>query len=98
MLSNIARLGVISSLIAATAHAEVSLNVATVVPITPDRIAVDVVLDSDGEGIGGLQNDIVFDHTVVRLESAADCRINPAYGTTPVGTGDGVVTCVDDPT
>ena len=85
-------------LIAAAATAEVRINVTTGLPDSEGRIAVDVVIDSDGESVGGFQNDIVFDHTVARLDRAADCRINRAIGTTPLGTEPGAVTCEDDRT
>jgi len=82
---------------ASVACAEVSVDVATAQPDAQGKVIVDIVVDSRGESVGGFQNDIVFDHTVVRLDSAADCRIDTAIGTLPLGDGNGVTTCTDDP-
>lgn len=47
----------------------------------------------DGEGVGGIQNDIIFDNTVLSLDPR-DCVINPAIGLFPLGTGE--TTCLED--
>jgi hypothetical protein len=84
------------TLVASVAFADVRIEVASAIPEAPDHVTVDVILRTDGEEVGGFQNDIVFDHTAVRLESASSCQINPAIGTTPFGVGQDVVTCNDD--
>jgi hypothetical protein len=45
-----------------------------------DTVVVDVRMQ--GDGVGGFQNDIIFDSSVLSL-NARDCRINPAIGTAP---------------
>lgn len=66
------------------------------VPPTPEGIQIIVgSVGADGEGnavvpvsmfagganVGGMQNDILFDNTIVGLASANSCRLNPAIGT-----------------
>lgn len=54
-------------------------------------VAIEVVLDAGpGSIVGGMQNDIVFDNTLVRLASAASCQINPLIG-------DRLPECEDEP-
>ena len=84
--------------VAGTAYADVSIELSSAVPDTQGKIEVDVTLQGGGAAIGGFQNDILFDHDVLRLDSSADCRINAAIGTTPLGSGDGETTCADDST
>jgi len=43
-------------------------------------VIVALRLDADGESVGGLQADILFDRRAVRLDSAASCRIEAALG------------------
>jgi hypothetical protein len=52
---------------------------------------VDVNLITNGMSVGGMQNDIIFDNTLVSLSAATQCRINPAIGLSPPG-GD----CLED--
>jgi YVTN family beta-propeller protein len=48
-----------------------------------ERVAVDVVLDSGGLTVAGVQNDIVFDPVVANLGNADSCTINPDIGDKP---------------
>ncbi len=41
---------------------------------------IDVALSTGGKDVGGLQNDLLFDNTIVQLSAASRCRINPAIG------------------
>lgn len=50
----------------------------------------------EGLGVGGVQNDIIFDNTVLAL-AARDCTINPAIGFTPLGPPP-AITCGEDTT
>lgn len=50
---------------------------------------IPVSLFSGGANVGGMQNDILFDNTIVSLAGPASCRINPAIGL--------VEECFDDP-
>jgi hypothetical protein len=47
--------------------------------------------------IGGFQNDIIFDNTLLTLREQ-DCLINPAIGLFPLGNGQGQTTCLEDTT
>lgn len=49
-----------------------------------------------GAGVGGFQNDILFDNTIVALEGS-DCAIAPSIGLFPRGNG-GETSCLDDTT
>lgn len=62
-------------------------------PGTGTTATIDVTLNSDGMSVGGMQNDIIFDNTIVNLARAADCRINAAIGLFPGGNS-----CLDDST
>lgn len=66
---------------------DVCVNVSSVSP-EGDKAFVSVVLV--GENVGGAQNDILFDSTVVNLTSATRCAINPAIG-------DRLENCEEDP-
>jgi YVTN family beta-propeller protein len=45
-----------------------------------ERVTVEVVLDSDGLSVAGVQNDIVFDPALADLDKASSCTINPEIG------------------
>jgi hypothetical protein len=60
-------------------------------PGTGATAVIDVNLVTDGESVGGMQNDIIFDNTIVNLNAAGDCVINPAIGLFPGGSS-----CLDD--
>lgn len=62
-------------------------------PGTGETALVDVSLATDGASVGGMQNDIIFDNTVINLARAAECRINAAIGLFPDGGS-----CLDDST
>jgi hypothetical protein len=47
------------------------------------QVVIDVRLDAPGGNVGGVQNDILFDNTILGLPSVTRCRINPAIGTAP---------------
>lgn len=51
---------------------------------------VDVVLRSEGGNVGGMQNDILFDSSIVNLSAVNRCTINAAIGTADDG-------CEEDP-
>lgn len=53
--------------------------------------SIDVSLVADGNSVGGMQNDIIFDNTKVQLAAANSCVINPAIGLNPPGGS-----CIDD--
>lgn len=54
------------------------------------QVVVDIRLEAPDGNVGGVQNDIVFDNTVVALSGESACRINPAIGTAPLN-------CDEDP-
>lgn len=81
------------ALVARVALAEVRVEVTSGIPDALGIVTVGVVLRTEGEAVGGFQNDIVFDHTIARLDS---CRIAPAIGTMASGAS-GDVSCADDP-
>src|SRR5215470_14707274 len=62
----------------------VQINLANGVNVVAGKAPVPVTLISDGETVGGMQNDIIFDNTMLTL-TAGDCVINPAIGTAPDG-------------
>jgi hypothetical protein len=43
-------------------------------------VQIDVALQTNGQGVAGTQNDIVFDPALVNLTNTGDCQINPAIG------------------
>lgn len=45
-----------------------------------ETVLVDVFLATGGNSVGGMQNDLLFDNTIVALSAASRCRINPAIG------------------
>jgi hypothetical protein len=57
-----------------------------------NQVVIDVSLFSDGNAVGGMQNDVIFDNSIINLPSAASCRINPEIGLFPGGSS-----CLDDP-
>lgn len=67
--------------------ADVCVNVARV---SPDGAIARVDVVVVGENVGGAQNDILFDSSVVNLSAASKCRINDAIGTGEAG-------CEEDP-
>jgi len=59
--------------------------------VTQENTAlVEVALFNAGARVGGMQNDLLFDNTVMRLPAASSCRIEPAIG-------DRVADCEGDP-
>ncbi len=54
------------------------------------QVVIDVTLDPLSANVGGVQNDILFDNSVVSLSGASRCRINPAIG-------DRLENCEEDP-
>ena len=60
--------------------------------LSAGTVSVDVVLLGGGARVAGMQNDIVFDNTVVQLNSPANCRLNPALSDNPPNPDD----CVPD--
>jgi hypothetical protein len=59
-------------------------------------VSIDVTLDSYGATVGGVQNDLIFDNTIVELVGGK-CEINPTIGPFPLGPPP-AITCLDDPT
>ncbi len=49
------------------------------------KAIIPVSLFSGGANVGGMQNDILFDNTIVSLASFSSCQLNPEIGTTPDG-------------
>ncbi len=86
----------LASAVAAAAPAKVpSIDVGSAVPDASNKVTVTVSLSRNGNAVGGLQNTIVFDHTVLTLGNA-DCKINPAIGLSPKGPSG--TQCADDTT
>ena len=50
--------------------------------LNDDRVVVTIRLDTAGHAVAGTQNDLVFDHTAITLDTAEDCTINPAIADT----------------
>ena len=61
-------------------------------PVASGKVAVDVVLFSAGASVAGMQNDIIFDNTIVKLNTAADCKLNTAISDNPPNPDD----CIPD--
>src|SRR5262245_37519130 len=70
---------------ATPALAQVSINVDMNVVPSGTMATVNVVLAAGSSMVGGSQNDIIFDSSVVNLTAASACRINPAIGLFPSG-------------
>ena len=84
-----------SALYVGVAVAQVpSINVGSADPGANNKAVIDITLASNGANVGGTQNTIVFDNTVLSLASA-DCKINPAIGLSPQGAEG--AQCADDP-
>lgn len=77
------------SLATAPAFGAVTINVVGGAP-SGGKVTVNVTLSSGGGSVGGMQNDILFDSSVVNLASATACKINAAIGTGEAG-------CEEDP-
>jgi hypothetical protein len=54
------------------------------------QAVIPVSLFAGGANVGGMQNDILFDNTIVELASVSSCRINPEIDSTQDE-------CMDDP-
>jgi len=54
--------------------------IASAHPVSDGRVTIDVTLETGGESIAGMQNDLVFDRFALRLPSREACVINPAIG------------------
>lgn len=59
-----------------TATRAVEINLRSNTYDSSTKATVDAILV--GSGVGGTQNDLVFDHDIIRLASAARCRLNPS--------------------
>lgn len=70
-------------------HVEVGCD-----PPTGTRFSVDIALG--GEGVAGVQNDLIFDNTIVDIDITT-CRINPAIGLFPLGPAP-ATSCLEDNT
>jgi hypothetical protein len=68
----------------------VSISIGDITAEPGEQILVDVVLDSEGESVAGVQNDIVFDPSVISAAAASACVINPEIG-------DRLDACDEDP-
>ncbi len=69
-----------------------SIDVGSAVPDASNHAIVTVSLTNNGANVGGTQNSIVFDNTIVTL-TASNCAINPAIGLNPGGAD-----CISDTT
>jgi len=58
--------------------------------VVEGKASVQVILRSEGGNVGGMQNDILFDSTIVNLAGQSRCTINPAVG-------DRLANCEEDP-
>lgn len=67
----------------ARATAEVRISVGSASPDVQARAVISVALMAGGVAVGGLQNDIVFDNTIVSLASPAACVLRPEIGLLP---------------
>ncbi|HEX7406570.1 MAG TPA: hypothetical protein VF515_02855 [Candidatus Binatia bacterium] len=66
------------------AAAAPSVDVGNATPDASNKAVVTVSLTSNGANVGGLQNAIVFDNTILTL-TPGNCPINPAIGLSPGG-------------
>lgn len=57
-----------------------AVSVSRAIVDASDTAFVDIVLVTGGNDVGGMQNDLLFDNTIVRLSAASRCRINPEIG------------------
>ncbi|HYD48765.1 MAG TPA: hypothetical protein VEB21_10475 [Terriglobales bacterium] len=74
-----------------TAPAYAVVNIELVPGAVSDgTVSVQVVLNTGGDSVGGMQNDILFDSTLVNLTAANQCTINAEIGTNQPG-------CEEDP-
>jgi hypothetical protein len=71
------------------------VEIGTAVPDGAGVAEIAVSLRGTGLSLGGMQNDILFDNTVLSL-GAGDCQINPAIGLFPAGPEG--PSCLDDTT
>jgi len=84
-------LGALAALVALYAAPAFGVSIElSVGEIAEGRASVSAILRSEGGNVGGMQNDILFDSSVVNLPGVARCTINPAIGT-------GLENCDDDP-
>jgi lipopolysaccharide export system protein LptA len=74
----------------------VQINVGTGAVNESNQVVIDVTLADGGNSVGGVQNDIIFDHTAISLPQASRCVLNPALGMFPLGLPP-AVNCGDDP-
>jgi len=70
---------------AAPALAQVTINVDMNVAPANGMAVVNVTMAAGDATVGGMQNDIIFDSTIVNLAQASACRINSAIGLFPSG-------------
>lgn len=75
----------------APALAQVTITIPSNVEPVDGKALVSVSVAGGGATVGGMQNDIIFDNTLVNLARAAECRINAAIGLFPGGDS-----CLED--
>ncbi len=63
---------------ASPAEAQVEIEIPPVVVSADGTARVDVVLRSNGANVAGMQNDLLFDNTVLKIDPQFGCRINEA--------------------
>jgi hypothetical protein len=63
---------------AAAAGQNLQVLVGSAAPDDEGIAAIPIVLVSGGAVVGGLQNDILFDNTIVSLAAVSSCQLNPA--------------------
>lgn len=73
----------------ATPSGSVQIDIGSASADAEGIASIPVSLVSAGDAVGGMQNDILFDNTIVSLAGATSCQLNPAIGTPPE--------CFDDP-
>lgn len=73
----------------ATPSGSVQIDIGSASADAEGIASIPVSLVSAGAAVGGMQNDILFDNTIVSLAGVTSCQINPAIGTPPE--------CFDDP-
>lgn len=72
----------------------VVVSIGSNAPDSTGRVSIQVTMT--GNRVGGIQNDIIFDNSILGLK-ATDCRIEAAIGLFPLGT-DGPANCLEDTT
>jgi hypothetical protein len=80
------------TMMASPAVALVHIEVGSEIPDEQESVAIDVTMRTDGESVGGMQADLIFDDAVLEL---LGCRINPDIGLFPLGPAP-ATTCHDD--